>query len=160
MIGLEGAVFPAVSSKIAVYVAIIGSAGIVLTGGRESSNWVKRIMKGAYALYGVTGYLGDVLSYSRLLALGLATGMIAQVFNKMGSMMGNGIAGVIVFILVFMVGQTLNFAINAMGAYVHSNRLTFVEFFGKFYNGGGHPFMPFTMNTKYIKVCNDETKAH
>ena len=130
---------------------IISAVGIILTGGRESKNWVKRILKGLYALYGISGWLSDVLSYSRLLALGLATGVIAQVFNSMGSMGGKSIPGVLMFIVVFLVGNVLNLAINALGAYVHTNRLTYVEFFGKFYDGGGKKFCPFAANTKYYK---------
>ena len=130
---------------------IISAVGIILTGGRESKNWVKRILKGLYALYGISGWLSDVLSYSRLLALGLATGVIAQVFNSMGSMGGKSIPGVLMFIAVFLVGNVLNLAINALGAYVHTNRLTYVEFFGKFYDGGGKKFCPFAANTKYYK---------
>ncbi len=130
---------------------IISAVGIILTGGRESKNWVKRILKGLYALYGISGWLSDILSYSRLLALGLATGVIAQVFNSMGSMGGKSIPGVLMFIVVFLVGNVLNLAINALGAYVHTNRLTYVEFFGKFYDGGGKKFRPFAANTKYYK---------
>ena len=130
---------------------IISAVGIILTGGRESKNWVKRILKGLYALYGISGWLSDILSYSRLLALGLATGVIAQVFNSMGSMGGKSIPGALMFIVVFLVGNVLNLAINALGAYVHTNRLTYVEFFGKFYDGGGKKFRPFAANTKYYK---------
>ena len=132
--------------------AVIASVGIILTGGRESKNWFKRTLKGAYALYGVTGYLSDILSYSRLLALGLATSVISSVFNSMGSMVaGTPVVGVLFFIIVFLIGHALNLAINALGAYVHTNRLQFVEFFGKFYNGGGKKFQPFAVNTKYFK---------
>lgn len=130
---------------------IASAVGIILTGGRESKNWVKRILKGLYALYGISSWLSDILSYSRLLALGLATGVIAQVFNSMGSMGGKSIPGVVMFIIVFLIGNVLNLAINALGAYVHTNRLTYVEFFGKFYDGGGKKFRPFAANTKYYK---------
>ncbi|WP_130836210.1 V-type ATP synthase subunit I [Lachnoclostridium sp. Marseille-P6806] len=134
--------------------ALIGLAGIILTGGRESGSWFKRILKGLYAAYGITGWLSDILSYSRLLALGLATGVIAQVFNKMGSMVaeGAGIIGAVIFIVIFLIGHVLNLAINALGAYVHTNRLEYVEFFGKFYDGGGRAFEPFAQNTKYFKI--------
>lgn len=132
--------------------AIIGAIGIILFGDRSSKNPVKRIMKGLYALYGISGWLSDVLSYSRLLALGLATGVIAQVFNKMGTMAGGGVLGAIIFIVIFLIGQVLNLAINALGAYVHTNRLTYVEFFGKFYDGGGRKFKPFKADTKYFKI--------
>ena len=120
--------------------------------GRAKKNVALRLALGAYDIYNVTGWLSDVLSYSRLLALGLATGVIASVINQMGSMAGDGIFGAIVFILVFIVGHTLNMAINILGAYVHTNRLQFVEFFGKFYEGGGKPFNPFKLNTKYVDV--------
>ncbi len=142
----------ATAGKVSGIVAIAAAVGIILTSGRESKNWFKRILKGLYGVYGVTGYLSDILSYSRLLALGLATSVISSVFNKMGSMLGDSIFGVIVFILVFVVGHSLNLAINALGAYVHTNRLTFVEFFGKFYEGGGRKFAPFTEETSYFTV--------
>ena len=141
--------------KPAGILMIIAAVGIILTGGRESKNWFKRILKGLYSLYGISGWLSDILSYSRLLALGLATGVIATVFNSMGSMGGKTPVGVVLFIIVFLVGNVLNLAINALGAYVHTNRLTYVEFFGKFYEGGGSPFRPFAVNTKYYKIKED-----
>ena len=146
---------PAAANAAAI-VAGIGAVGVVLTGGRESKNPVKRLLKGAYAAYGVTGWLSDILSYSRLLALGLATGIIAQVFNKMGSMFGATIPGLLIFILVFLIGHVLNLGINVLGAYVHTNRLQFVEFFGKFYEGGGKEYAPFTENTKYYSVKEEK----
>lgn len=138
--------------KFAAIGAAVCSIGIIATSGRESKNPFKRFLKGLYGLYGITGYLSDVLSYSRLLALGLATGVICTVINKMGSMAGNGIPGVIVFVIVFLLGHILNLAINALGAYVHTNRLQYVEFFGKFYEGGGRKFEPFRAKTNYYKI--------
>lgn len=143
---------PSSVGLVAGAIAGIGAVGIVLTAGRESRNPFKRLLKGAYGLYNVTGYLSDILSYSRLLALGLATGVIGTVVNSMGSMMGGGIGGAIFFIVVFAVGHTLNLAINLLGAYVHTNRLQFVEFFGKFYEGGGRGFKPFAAHTKYYNI--------
>lgn len=151
MLGLSFTM-PASAGKISAVIAIAAAVGIILTSGRESKSWFKRILKGLYGVYGVTSYLSDILSYSRLLALGLATSVISSVFNKMGSMLGDSVFGVIVFILVFVVGHSLNLAINALGAYVHTNRLTFVEFFGKFYEGGGRKFAPFTEETSYFTV--------
>lgn len=119
---------------------------------RSQKNWVLRILLGAYDVYGVSGWLSDVLSYSRLLALGLATGVIAQVINMMGSMGGRSVIGVIMFVIVFIVGHALNFAINVLGAYVHTNRLQYVEFFGKFYEGGGRPFKAFRTANQYIEI--------
>ena len=82
----------------------------------------------------------------------MATGIIAQVFNLVGTILGDNILGVIVFIIVFLIGHTVNIGINALGAYVHTNRLQFVEFFGKFYTGGGREFKPFKINTKHYTV--------
>lgn len=154
MLGL-GFTLPAPVGTASAIAALIGVVGIVFTSGRESKNWGKRLLKGLYGAYGVTSYLSDILSYSRLLALGLATSVISTVFNQLGSMLGNSIPGIILFILVFVIGHTLNLAINALGAYVHTNRLQFVEFFGKFYEGGGRKFNPFAIHTKYYKVKED-----
>ncbi len=151
MLGL-GFQLPASVGNVAAVFAAIGAVGIVFTAGRESRSPFKRLLKGLYGLYNISGYLSDILSYSRLLALGLATGVIASVFNQMGSMAGGGVAGAIVFILVFLIGHTLNIGINVLGAYVHTNRLQYVEFFGKFFEGGGRKFNPFSAKTKYYKI--------
>ena len=96
--------------------------------------------------------MSDILSYARLLALGLATGVIAQVVNTMGTLFGGGTLGLIALTVIFLFGHTLNLAINALGAFIHSSRLQYVEFFGKFYIDGGEPFDPFRKKTKYIKL--------
>lgn len=142
--------------SIGGYLAGIGAVGIIATAGRSSKSPAIRIMKGVYGLYGATSYLSDILSYSRLLALGLATGVIASVFNQMGAMAGGGFVGAIVFILVFTAGHSLNIGLNVLGAYVHSNRLEFVEFFSKFYEGGGKKFNPFSAKTKYFKFMEEK----
>lgn len=145
-------VFPGWLNTVAKALAIIGALGIVLMTARDNKNIGLRIALGAYELYGATSWLSDVLSYSRLLALGLATGVIASVINTMAAMVGDGIVGAILFTVIFLVGHTLNLAINVLGAYVHTNRLQFVEFFGKFYEGGGRAFTPFcAAQTKYIQ---------
>ena len=137
---------------LAKVLTLVGLALILVMQERDKKNWVLRILLGAYDVYGVSGWLSDVLSYSRLLALGLATGVIAQVINMMGSMGGKSVVGAIMFIIVFIVGHALNFAINVLGAYVHTNRLQFVEFFGKFYEGGGRPFKAFQTANKYTEI--------
>lgn len=147
--------FPPFVGGLAKGMSIIAAIGILLMSGRHSKNPVLRIALGAYDLYNITGWLSDVLSYSRLLALGLATGVIASVINQMGSMLGNGIIGTILFIIIFIFGHLFNLAINLLGAYVHTCRLQYVEFFGKFYEGGGREFMPFRQNTKYVDFKED-----
>ena len=149
-------VFPAWLNALSKYMAIAGAAIILVMAGRDRKNWALRIVLGAYSLYGVSGWLSDILSYSRLLALGLATGVIANVINMMASMVGGGIVGAIVFIIVFVIGHLLNLAINALGAYVHTNRLQYVEFFGKFYDAGGKAFKPFQTANKYIEVKEEK----
>ncbi len=137
------------------WITIISAAGLVLTQGREKKNIIGKLTGGIMSLYGITGYLSDVLSYSRLLALGLATGVISSVLSLIGSMGGSGFLGKILFLVVFLFGHSLNFAINGLGSFVHSARLQYVEFFGKFYEGGGDAFNPFMKKTKYIKIIND-----
>lgn len=148
-------VFPPVLNSLAKGMAIAGALGILVMSARDKKNPILRLALGAYDLYNITGWVSDVLSYSRLLALGLATGVIASVINQMGSMVGNNVFGVIVFILVFCFGHLFNLAINLLGAYVHTCRLQYVEFFGKFYEGGGKAFRPFKQITKYVEIKED-----
>lgn len=96
----------------------------------------------------VTGYFGDILSYSRLMALMLAGSVIAQVFNTLGAIPGN----LIIFLIISFAGNMLNFALNLLGCYVHDLRLQCLEYFGKFYQDGGRPFRPLDFNTKYYDV--------
>lgn len=140
--------------KPSMYMAIAGAAILLFTGGRKKKGFGK-VIGGLSSLYDITSYLSDILSYARLLALGLATGVIAQVVNLMGSLAGGGIVGVVVMIFAFIVGHTFNLAINALGAFVHSSRLQYIEFFGKFYEDGGEEFEPFRKNTKYVRLTND-----
>jgi V/A-type H+-transporting ATPase subunit I len=151
-------VFPSAVNTLAKVLTIVGLIGLVLFGAADTKNPLMRIGLGFYEVYNLTGWLSDILSYSRLLALGLATGVIAQVFNSMGSMVAEGVGGVfgvILFIVIFVIGHIFNLALNLLGAYVHTNRLQYVEFFGKFYEGGGVPFSPFKANTKYVDIKED-----
>ncbi|MGI6732460.1 MAG: V-type ATP synthase subunit I [Anaerovoracaceae bacterium] len=143
------------ANPLGMWMSIIGAVGILVTGGRHNKG-IGKITGGLGSLYGITGYLSDVLSYSRLLALGLATGVIASVVNTLGSLAGGGIIGAIVLVVVFIVGHGYNIAINALGAFVHSCRLEYVEFFGKFYMSGGEAFSPFEEKTKYVKIVREE----
>ena len=96
----------------------------------------------------VTGYFGDILSYARLMALMLAGSVIAQVFNTLGAIPGN----IIIFLVISLAGNALNFALNLLGCYVHDLRLQCLEYFGKFYEDGGRPFRPLAMETKYVDI--------
>ena len=138
-------------TTVGMYMSIIGGAGLLLTGGRHNKGFGK-ITGGLSNIYNITSYMSDILSYARLLALGLATGVIAQVVNTMGTLFGGGIGGLIALTIIFLFGHTLNLAINALGALIHASRLQYVEFFGKFYEDGGEPFDPFRRKTKYIKL--------
>lgn len=148
---------PAGLKNIGTYLLIAGVVMLLLTQGRSSKSIFGKFFGGLYALYNVaTGWLGDILSYSRLLALGLATGCIASVINLIGVMPQNTAVKAVVLITVFIVGHTANLAINLLGAYVHTDRLQFVELFSKFYTGGGREFSPLAVNTKYIKFKEEK----
>ncbi len=141
-------VSPKVKS-IGTKLLLVGAVLVVLTAGRSAKNIFGKLGGGLYGLYNTTtGYLGDILSYSRLLALGLVTGVIANVVNMLAAMFSN----VILFILVFLVGHAVNISVNLIGTYVHTSRLQYVEFFSKFYEGGGRIFTPFKLNLKHFKI--------
>lgn len=142
--------------SIAPYFIGAGALLVILTAGRDSKSIVGKIGGGFYGLYNVlAGFLGDVLSYSRLLALGLSTGVIASVINMLGVMVDNVFARIIMLVLVFIVGHTANFMINIIGSYVHALRLQFVEFYPKFYEGGGRAFKPLEINTQFFRFKED-----
>ncbi len=155
LIGLPMLAIPATAS-VGKVLAIGGALGLILTQGRHEKNILMKLVKGVMSLYDITSYLSDVLSYARILALGLAGGVIANVVNMMGTMPGLNILGVIAFVLIFAFGHIFNLAISGLGAYVHTSRLQYVEFFGKFYEAGGKPFKPFKANTKYTLISDKE----
>lgn len=135
--------------NIGIRLLLIGAILIVLTSGRSKKNILGKLGGGLYGLYNTaSGYLGDILSYSRLLALSLVTGVIANVINLLGSMTGN----ILLFIPVFLIGHTINIAINLIGTYVHTCRLQYVEFFSKFHEGSGRIFTPFKINSKFFTI--------
>jgi V/A-type H+-transporting ATPase subunit I len=152
--GIGSSITPALS-VLGKWMSIVGVLGILFTGGRNKKG-IGKITGGLGSLYGITGYLSDVLSYSRLLALGLATGVVAQVINTLGRMVGHGVIGVIIMLVILVIGHFFNLDINALGSFVHSSRLQYVEFFGKFYEGGGKLFNPFSRKTKYVEIIKEE----
>jgi V/A-type H+-transporting ATPase subunit I len=131
--------------------SLIVAAGIFLTGGRKQKGVVKKLLKGLVGFYDVVGYFGDVLSYARLLALGLATSAIALAVNGIAGMV-RGLpfyTGYIAAVLVLVLGHGFNLAVNTLGAFVHSGRLQYLEFFSKFFAGGGKEFRPYRSERKY-----------
>ena len=144
ILNLVGIVFAMVGAIITLFFSGYSEKGII------------KILKGIINLYGITSYISDILSYSRLMALGIATGVIANVVNILAIMGGKNFFGTILFILILIVGHSLNFSINILGAYVHTNRLQYVEFFSKFYTGGGKSFSPFAMHTKYFEFSKNK----
>lgn len=139
----------AVNSSVGIALCIAGVLMLVATQGREAKNPVMRVLKGIMSLYDLISYASDLLSYSRILALSLASAVIANVVNIFGTMGGPGIGGVISLILAFAIGHTLNFAVNILGTYVHTSRLQYIEFFGKFYESGGREFTPLAPESRY-----------
>ncbi|HSL86541.1 MAG TPA: V-type ATPase 116kDa subunit family protein, partial [Bacteroidales bacterium] len=144
---------PEAVKPISMWVMIVGMAGIVLTGGRENKSVAGKLAGGFYSLYGISGYIGDFVSYSRLMALGLSGGFIAVAMNMIMNMLFDmGPIGILPGVIIFIFGQLFNLFLSALSAYVHTSRLTYVEFFGKFYEGGGKAFKLFRNKTKYINV--------
>ena len=132
-------------TNIVLYVGL----GMVVVG----SGWSAKGFGKVTAIFGsvynhVTGYFGDILSYSRLMTLMLAGSVIASVFNTLGAIPGN----VVFFLIVSALGNGLNFALNLLSCYVHDLRLQCLEYFGKFYKDGGKPFEPLAINTKYVDI--------
>ena len=129
-------------------VLYVGLAMVVV-----GSGWSAKGFGKVTAIFGsvynhVTGYFGDILSYSRLMTLMLAGSVIASVFNTLGAIPGN----VVIFLIVSVLGNGLNFALNLLSCYVHDLRLQCLEYFGKFYKDGGRPFKPLAINTKYVDI--------
>lgn len=123
---------------------------------------------GLGALYNITGYLSDILSYVRVFALGLVSGAMGLSFNMIGSLVYDGLSnipvvgsvlGVIVAGAILIVLHLFSLFINVLGAYAHTARLQFIEFFGKFYEAGGVPFKPLSLKTKHVTVKNDSMDA-
>ncbi len=144
-------VFPSVG----MWVAIAGALMILLTHGRAEKNIIKKITGGLLGLYDLINYASDLLSYSRILALGLSAGIIGQVVNILGTMGGPTVVGFIMLVLVFIVGHLINLAINVLGTFVHTSRLQYIEFFGKFYEDGGVPFEPVLPSEKYTEDISE-----
>ena len=149
---MPGLLIPALS-KPAGMIAIGSLIIVVLFNGRKSKNIVGRIGSGLYRVYGGTDYLKDILSYSRIFALGLGSGIMAIALNTMIQMIPGGtIIGMVLIVIAFTAGHAFNFAMNLLSGYVHTSRLQYVEFFSKFYESGGKEFRPFAERSKYTEI--------
>ncbi|RVU53937.1 V-type ATP synthase subunit I [Anaerosphaera multitolerans] len=134
-------------------IMVLGMVGIVLTGGRAEKSKAAKLGWGIYSLYGITSYFSDFVSYLRLMALALSGSFIAVALNIIVRMLvGKGILGIIAGAFVFIVFQLFNMFLSYLSAYVHSARLTYVEMFNKFYDGGGIPFKSLIVNSKYFNI--------
>lgn len=159
-IGIAGIFF---ASKIGTWAKTAGIVFLVLgllllmLSGTFGKKGAKKVSGALSSLYGIINFFSDLMSYTRIFGLGLATGVIGMVFNEIASvisgMMPAKFLGVIVTIAICIIGHTFNVSINALGAYVHNSRLQFVEFFGKFYTGGGELFMPLGSQMQYYRIC-------
>ncbi len=142
---------------LGLYLFYAGLASLVLTQGRDKPSIVGKAISGILSLYGLVGYFGDILSYSRLLALGLATAIIGLAVNVVAGLVGGlPFIGWLLVIVVLIGGHLFNLVVNSLGAFIHSARLQFVEFFSKFLVGGGRPFRPLRKESKYILLEEQE----
>ena len=143
---------PAVLGTVGKAVLIVGILMLVLGGTRNAKGFGKVTSLIGLVYNGVTGYFSDTLSYIRIMALMLSGSVIASVFNTLGATFGN----VILFVIISMVGNALNLALNLLGCYVHDLRLQCLEFFGRFYKEGGRPYQPLAIQTNYVDVIKEE----
>ena len=151
LFALSKTVAPQIPGNIGKYILIIGCL-LVLYGGSRSAKGIGKLASVFATLYNtVTGWFGDILSYSRIMALMLAGSVIATVFNTIGGIANN----LIFFFVIFLIGHSLNFALNLLGCYVHDLRLQCLEYFGKFYKDGGRAFSPLAVNPKYYNTVEN-----
>ena len=136
------------------YLALAGVAILLFTQGRHKKGIFKKAAGGLSSVYGVTGYISDILSYCRIFGMGLATTVIAMVFNTIAGLLFDSPILFIFGLVVLTVGHVFNIAINTLGAFVHTARLQYIEFFGKFYEGDGRTFMPLTYRAHHHRITD------
>lgn len=141
---------------IGIILIIVGVALIILLSGVKKKSIFKKAVSGVLGLYDITSYLSDLLSYSRIMALTMSSAAVAMVMNTLASMIGGTVVGMFFAAIIFVVGHLFNIVLGLLSAYVHDSRLQYIEFFGKFYEGGGIDFKPLTIQTKYIKEIKGE----
>src|SRR3989304_1967464 len=143
--------------SIGKYLAIVGAAGLISTQGRNEKGIAGKIFTGIVSLYGIvgtygcSGFIGDILSYTRILALSLTTTIIGMAFNIVASLFKTGtFIGMVLFIITLVTGHMFNFVMSILGAFIHPARLIFLEFFGRFYEGGATKFQPYGFGNQRI----------
>jgi V/A-type H+-transporting ATPase subunit I len=139
-----------------VWLTLGGVLAILLTQGRSRKGIAGKLIGGFGGLYNLINFASDLLSYSRILALGLASAVVGQVVNILATLKGGSFIGFILMIVVFCVGHLLNLVINVLGTFVHTARLQYIEFFGKFYEDGGIPFRPIKVADRYSEDTTPE----
>lgn len=151
-----GAKWFKVAGSIGTTIAICGAVMMLIGGAVGKKNPIKAVGGSLGSLYGAINVVSDLLSYSRLFGLGLTTGVIGLVMNKLGMIIVDmaGPVGWIFAVIIFIGGHIFNLAINLLGAYVHDSRLQYIEFFGRFYEGSGHAFKPLGGQMKYTYLDN------
>ncbi len=155
--GLPVALF---NQKAGIIVSCAGIAGMILFAGRENKNIFMRFFAGLWAVYNnVMGFVSDVLSYTRLFALGLATGIMCTVVNTIAFIIWDSVpyVGWLICIIILLVAHPINFMLNVLGAFIHTIRLQFVEFFPKFYKSGGQAFVPLALKHEWVAVKEAES---
>ena len=150
-----GAGMAVLGLSFGVWIAVVGLAIMLVLGGHGKKG-IGRITGGLGKVYGITGFVSDLLSYSRIMALSLSGAVVGSVVNQMGAMAGGGILGVLIFVVVAIVGHTFNLATSVLSAYVHTSRLQYIEFFGRFFEGGGRTMTPLENNTKYVEIVEED----
>lgn len=152
---LIGLLLGGVISEICTYTALGSLVLIIFTNGRHKEGGIiKKFVGGIASLYGIVNYISDILSFSRLFGMGLATGVIAMVFNTIAGMLTGSAIGWVLAAIVFAIGHAFNIGINALGAYVHASRLMYIEMFPKYYEDGGRRFTPLRYTTKNYEIKN------
>lgn len=156
LVGLGMLFIPSTASAGKI-MALTSAVIILLTAGREKKNIFGKVTGGFLNLYGIVNYISDILSYSRILALSLSSAVIAMVMNLLAGMIQGSVIGIILSIFIYVIGHLFNIAMGLLSAYVHDSRLQYIEFFGKFYEGGGYEFKPLSLKLKYINEVSDDT---
>lgn len=145
-----GLVASSIFTTIGIILLALGILAMFVFGGMKKNSVLGKIFGGISGLFGITEYLNHLLSYSRVLALALSSAVIAFTFNTLAGLLQGNIIGILFSVIVYIIGHVFNFLVSLLSAYVHGNRLQYLEFYGKFYQGGGYIFTPLGFKLQYI----------